>query len=188
MGTGDYLDFGSRDEQDEQEDRESKEQIIQNERKRFLNYLGIKSVDVARLMCSGIAMLAADGDSKLVMCRGYIIFPKQKVFMEHWWTKVKSTDTIFDPLSNLMFKDEQNGWNHGTKIERMVIDESRPADLFGIGSFDCNVMVGECARVKKGKPRCEWCVARFSIISRDKNFKPYELMFNIKSSYEPRTW
>ena len=137
--------------------------------KLFTNSTGIKLSSVAKMMCNGVALFASLSDTKLLICRGYIVFPKETMFMEHWWAQVGNTGTIFDPLTDLMFGS--------TKLDRLAIDKLSPKSFEAIGSFDCNAMVGACERRANNLPDCEWCVARYSI-ERQGPYKAYELSFN----------
>lgn len=154
----------------EVDDAASAELFAQKQRKTlFTNITGIKCSSVAKMMCNGVALFASLSDTKLLICRGYIVFPKEKMFMEHWWTQVGNTGAIFDPLTDLMFGS--------TDLDRLAIDKLSPKSFEAIGSFDCNAMVGVCERRAKNIPDCEWCVARYSI-ERQGPYKAYELSFN----------
>ena len=136
----------------------------------FKSTTGIKVSSAAKMMCNGVALFASLSDTKLLICRGYIVFPKETMFMEHWWAQVGNTGTIFDPLTDLMFGS--------TKLDRLAIDKLSPKSFEAIGSFDCNAMVGACERRAKNLPDCEWCVARYSIEQRGP-YKAYELAFDV---------
>jgi len=138
--------------------------------KLFTNSTGIKLSSVAKMMCNGVALFASLSDTKLLICRGYIVFPKETMFMEHWWTQLGNDGAIFDPLTDLMFGS--------TKLDRLAIDKLSPKSFEAIGSFDCNAMVGACERRANNLPDCEWCVARYSI-ERQGPYKAYELAFGL---------
>ena len=136
----------------------------------FTNSTGIKLSSVAKMMCNGVALFASLSDTKLLICRGYIVFPNEKMFMEHWWTQLGNDGAIFDPLTDLMFGS--------TKLDRLAIDKLEPKSFEAVGSFDCNEMVGVCSRRAKNLPDCEWCVARYSI-EQQGPYKAYELAFGL---------
>ena len=136
----------------------------------FKKTTGIKVSSAAKMMCNGVAFFASLSDTKLLICRGYIVFPNEKMFMEHWWTQLGNTGAVFDPLTDLMFGS--------TKLDRLAIDKLEPKSFEAVGSFDCNEMVGVCSRREKNLPDCEWCVARYSI-EQQGPFKAYELAFDL---------
>lgn len=136
----------------------------------FKTTTGIKVSSAAKMMCNGVAFFASLSDTKLLICRGYIVFPNEKMFMEHWWTQLGNDGAIFDPLTDLMFGS--------TKLDRLAIDKLEPKSFEAVGSFDCNEMVGVCSRRAKNLPDCEWCVARYSI-EQQGPYKAYELAFDL---------
>ena len=136
----------------------------------FKKTTGIKVSSAAKMMCNGVAFFASLSDTKLLICRGYIVFPNEKMFMEHWWTQLGNDGAIFDPLTDLMFGS--------TKLDRLAIDKLEPKSFEAVGSFDCNEMVGVCSRRAKNLPDCEWCVARYSI-EQQGPYKAYELAFGL---------
>lgn len=140
--------------------------------KLFTNSTGIKLSSAAKMMCNGVAFFASLSDTKLLICRGYIVFPNEKMFMEHWWTQLGNTGAVFDPLTDLMFGS--------TKLDRLAIDKLEPKSFEAVGSFDCNEMVGVCSRRAKNLPDCEWCVARYSI-EQQGPYKAYELAFSLST-------
>lgn len=147
---------------------------LEQSRNLLFNNIGLSLSEVARLMCTGVSLFIADGDSKLLICRGYLVFPKQRLFMEHWWTKASGSGVVFDPLSDLVYSNEQ--------FERFVIDENKPRDLTDVGKFDCNSMSGKCCR--DGEP-CEWCKARYAIQEKG-SYMAYELVVDIHGTMKPR--
>lgn len=136
----------------------------------FQTTTGIKVSSAAKMMCNGVAFFASLSDTKLLICRGYIVFPNEKMFMEHWWTQLGNTGAVFDPLTDLMFGS--------TKLDRLAIDKLEPKSFEAVGSFDCNEMVGVCSRRARNLPDCEWCVARYSI-EQQGPYKAYELAFGL---------
>lgn len=136
----------------------------------FKTTTGINIASAAKMMCNGVAFFASLADTKLLICRGYIVFPNEKLFMEHWWTQLGNAGAIFDPLTDLMFGS--------TKLDRLAIDKLEAKAFDAVGSFDCNEMVGVCSRRARNLPDCEWCVARYSI-EQQGPYKAYELAFDL---------
>jgi hypothetical protein len=120
----------------------------------LLSWLGWTLDELVLGACSGVGQMLAGADSRLVLCRGYVI--RGQTFMEHWWTR-SASGYLVDPLMPFA-------------LPRVEIDAGPRASYEGVGSFDCLAMTGRCQRA--GAP-CEWCETRYRLDSA--GLRPFEL-------------
>lgn len=107
--------------------------------------------------CVGVACAFAGADHGLLQVRGYLVFPKAKLFMEHWWCR--RGGLIVDPLASAL-----------RTSERIEISAEKASEYENVGTFDCLALIGPCQR-KQGP--CEWCVVRLAL--EKKGLSAYEL-------------
>lgn len=153
---------------------ERKQKQLDSSRRDFERSTCIPVAKLSKVMCNGLALMAGESDSRLSLCRGYIVFPKLELFMEHWWVEIKEKSIVFDPIVDILYSAQN--------YSRLLIDRSSTSEVYGVGSFDCNAMEGKCER--KGEP-CEWCTARASIEAKHPGYRPFELYASLKLELKP---